>query len=256
MSDIATAPLLAMPEPLQKIFLFATVMLTVLFVLFGAHLSLRLKTFTPLLLILAGFCAIPMESVVTYLGHAEHPQIGNFALFRAMDRSIPWHIALGYTVAFGLLNIFIWLKVRNGTISMRYVFTASIMTVACYQVGETAGVSTGLWVYFPPQPVWLLHFTAPLPWSFLNAACMIMSAALIMFLLPHLSGFRRLLIPVLGPVGAYMGHMGAGWPMYNVINSDAPAWAMQCSGVAAIGLSELVWWVAGLMMMAGAAQKT
>lgn len=255
MSDIAAAPVLVMPEPLQTIFLYATVVVTALFVLFGAYLGLRLRSFMPILLILAGFCAIPMESVVTFLGHAEHPAIGNIALFRAVDRSIPWHIALGYTVAFGLLNILIWLKVRNGTINMRYVFTACLITVGCYQVGETAGVSTGLWVYLPPQPVWLLHFTAPLPWSFLNAASMIMAAGLIMFLLPYLSGFRRLLIPVLGPVGAFMGHMGAGWPMYNVMNSDAPAWVMQGSGVAAIGLSVLIWWVAGLLMMAGAERK-
>jgi len=249
-NQIAAAPVLTMPEPLQHIFLYATVAITALFLVFGVFLSARLKTLLPILLILAGFCAIAMESVVTFLGHAEHPAIGNIALFRAVDRAIPWHIALGYTEAFGLLNILIWLKVRAGTITPRYIYTACVITVLCYQIGETAGVSTGLWVYFPPQPVWLFHFTAPLPWSFLNAASMVMSAALIMFLLPLLSGIKRLLIPALGPVGAYMGHMGAGWPMYNVTNSDAPAWAMQLSGVAAIGLSVVLWWFAALLIMA------
>jgi hypothetical protein len=252
MSQIATAPVLTMPEPLQTIFLYATIAITALFVAYGARLSLRRHSSVPLLLILAGFCAIAMETVVTYLGHAEHPVIGNITLFRAVDRSIPWHIALGYTVAFGLLNILVWLKLENRTINPRYIYAACIITVLCYQVGETAGVSTGLWVYFQPQPVWLLHFTAPLPWSFLNAACMIMSTALIMFLLPHLAGFKRLLIPVLGPVGAFMGHMGAGWPMYNVINSAAPWWAMQLSGVAAILLSVVVWWFAALLIMVAA----
>ena len=77
-----------------------------------------------------------------------------------------------------------------------------------------------------------------------------MSTALIMFMLPYLTGLKRLLIPVLSPVGALMGHMGAGWPMYNIINSDAPAWAMQLSGVAAIFLSVLVWWFSALLIMA------
>jgi len=252
MSQIASAPVLAMPEPLQLVFVYVTAALTGFFVIYAAVLSARHKSVIPLLLILAGFCAIPMESIVTYLGHAEHPQIGNIMLFRAVDRSIPWHIALGYTVAFGLLNILVWRKLENGTISPRYIYTSCIITVLCYQLGEIAGVSTGLWVYFPPQPVWLLHFTAPLPWSFLNAASMIMSTALIMFLLPHLLGSKRLLIPVLGPVGALMGHMGAGWPMYNLTNSDAPGWVMQLSGVAAIALSVLVWWFAALLIMASA----
>lgn len=249
MSQIAPAPPLNMPEPLQIIFLYATIGVTLLYFIFCVVISVRRQTAMPLLLMLAGFCSIPMESIVTYLGHAEHPQGGNIALFHAVDRFIPWHIALGYTVAFGLFNLLIWQKVEDGSITRLYIWISCIITVLCYQIAEIAGVSGKLWVYYDPQPVWLLHFTAPLTWSFLNAACMVMSIGLIVFLLPFLTGIKRLLIPVLGPVGALMGHMGAGWPMYNIINSDASPLVMQLSGVAAIVLSVLVWWTASLLIM-------
>ncbi len=249
MSQITPAPYLTMPEPLQKIFLVAAALAVAGFFIYSVMLSKKLHSSIPMLLVVAGFCAIPMETIVTYLGHAVHPQVGNIALFSAVDRIIPWHIALGYTVGFGLLYLLLWLRFIAGKITPLYIYTSCVITVLSYQVFETAGVSTGLWAYYDPQPVWLLHFTAPLTWSFLNAASMVWPAALIIFLLPYLTGVKRVLIPVLSPVGAYMGHMGAGWPMYNIMNSGASPLVMQLSGVAAILLAVFIWWLAVLLIM-------
>jgi hypothetical protein len=78
---------------------------------------------------------------------------------------------------------------------------------------------------------------------------MLTSATLMLKMIPYLKGaFRVLLIP-LAIAGAYMGHMGAGFFMYNAINSAAPHWLMDLSGIATIGMAVFLVWICTLLLI-------
>lgn len=246
-SQIATAPVWVMPEPAQTIFLVFAASLALAVLIYGLVLARQYNSIMPVLLPLAGFCAIPLETIVTYLGHATHATVGNIALFRAVDRTIPWYIAFGYMAGFGLLYLLLYKQTMDRTLTRKFIWSAGFVAAGCYYLAEIAGVSTGLWGYFEPQPIWIWKMTAPPTWSFLNATCELFGGCLIMFLLPELRGIKQALVLVLAPMGAFMGHLGAGFPFYNAINADVSPLVMNLSALFSIGLCLVAWWIASIL---------
>ena len=89
--------------------------------------------------------------------------------------------------------------------------------------------------------------TAPPTWSFLYATGELFGGCLIMFLLPELRGIKQALVLVLAPMGAFMGHLGAGFPFYNAINADVSPLVMNLSALFSIGLCLVAWWIASIL---------
>ncbi len=245
----AVPPELTMPEPLQTIFFWASLVGAVAVLLWGVAMGIKRRTAVPALMVLGGFTAIIMETVVTFLGHAVHPPIGQIMLFETVSRAIPWHIALGYMAGFGIFYLCLYPAYVEGRLTRGRIWKTCLITAALYFIGEAYPVSHGLWTYYGYQPMRIWEATAPLTWNFLNACCMMTSATLIFILLPHLKSFvSQLSIPVLAPIGAYMGHMGAGFPLYNVMNSTLPTWAMEISGALSILFALLLIGVCALVL--------
>lgn len=243
------APETVIPAQLQMVFLWLTIIAVAVITLAALRMSLRDRSAVPVLMVVGGFTAIVLEPIVTFLGHAVHPAAGQIMLFEAVQRAIPWHIALGYSAGFGLYYLLLYPKMRANTITPALLWKTTFVTALCYFLGEAYPVSNGLWIYYGHQPLRIWHGTAPLTWNFLNAACMLMGAALIHVTLPYLRGLKQLLVLVLAPVGALMGHMGAGWPMYTVMNlPNAPVWLVEASGVATVALVFLIVWICSLLM--------
>lgn len=242
------APQTVIPEPLQTIFLWATIIATAVILVWSLLIAKKYRSAVPVLMVGGGFTAIVLEPIVTYLGHAVHPVAGQIVSFTAVERAIPWHITLGYTAGFGLYYLLLYPKMVAGTVTASLLWKTTFVTALCYFLGEAYPVSNGLWIYYDHQPLHLWKGTAPLVWNFLNAACMLMGAALIHLLLPQLTGIKQLLVLVLAPMGALMGHMGAGWPMYNVMNTHAPGWMIEASGVMVILQVFLIVWICSAIM--------
>jgi hypothetical protein len=249
---IPSTPIIEINESLQIIVLWITVVLSVVITGVSIGFSIRYKSAVPLLMVLGGLAAILMEPVVTLLGHAVHPQLGQIQMFESVDRPIPWHIALGYMAGFGIFYLILFAKQAAGTLTAASIWKIFWVTAACYYLGEAYPVEHGLWGYFDYQPLWVWKGTAPPTWSVLNATCMLTSATLILKMVPYLKGIFQLLLIPLAIAGAFMGHMGAGFPMYSAMNSAAPHWLMEASGFATIGMALLLVWICTLLLSSNA----
>ncbi len=241
-------PELVIPATLQSVFLYATIAAAAVVTGVALMMSIKRRTAVPLLMVIGGLAAILMEPVVTYLGHAVHPKAGQIVMFETVNRAIPWHIGLGYMAGFGIFYLLLYTKHVAGTLTTRGIWKVTLITALCYCLGEAIPVSNGLWAYYDYQPLWIWHGTAPPTWNILNATCMLTSTTLMFVALPHLKGIAQLLLIPLAVAGAYMGHMGAGFPMYNAMNTDWPSWAMELSGVVTVGLALLIIWICSLVL--------
>lgn len=243
----------ATPQGLQMIFLVATIVATAAVFVWSLVLARQYRSAIPVLMVVAGFAAILLETIVTFLGHAIHPAPGQIMLFEAVGRAIPWHIALGYTAGFGVFYLTCYPKMVAQSFTPAFVWKACFITAACYFVGEAYPVSHGLWIYYDYQPMRIWNGTAALTWNFLNTACMLMGATLMAVTLPYLKGIKQLLIIPMGPMGALMGHMGAGFPMYNAMNTDWPHWAIEISGAMSVALAIMIFWICTILLTRRAA---
>lgn len=246
--DWPVPPEVVIPATLQSVFLWITIALAAAVTGYALFLSFKQRSAVPILMVIGGLAAILMEPVVTFLGHAVHPKAGQIMMFETVQRAIPWHIGLGYMAGFGIFYLTLLAKQRAGTLSASTIWKITLITAVCYFLGEAIPVSNGLWLYYDHQPLWLWHGTAPLTWNVLNATCMLTSTTLMLIALPHLKGLAQLLLVPLAVAGAYMGHMGAGFPMYNAMNTDLPNWMMELSGAASVAMALVIVWICTLLL--------
>lgn len=234
----------AMPEPLQTIFLWITIVGAAAVLLWGIAMSAKRGTAVPALLVLGGLTSILMETVVTFLGHAVHPPTGQIMMFEMVGRAIPWGIALGYMAGFGVFYLCLYPAFVAGELRGAKIWKVCVITAVSYFIGEAYFVSNGLWVYYDYQPMRIWNGTAPLTWNWLNTCSMMVSATVMFVALPYLRNpLSQSLLLLLAPAGAYMGHMGAGFPMYNAMNSTLPNWAIEISGALSIFLALVIIWL-------------
>lgn len=240
-SDYPQAPFDAvMPAAAQEIVLGIAIVALGGFFILSLIQALRTKSFLPPLFLVAGFVTILLETLVTHMGHAVHPEIGQISIFKAADRAIPWHIVLIYSFYFGAVYMFMFERIRNGTFTSAFVWKSYFFTCALAYCIEIVPVHIGLWVYYDHQALWLWKGGMPLFWTFVNAGCIYMALTLIKLFYPILKGWKALLVIPLSAMGAQMGHFGAGFPYYNAVNSAAPIWLIELSGLASVGLALLI----------------
>ena len=247
-TDFPVAPTLVIPSALQAVFLWITIVLAVGVLIAGLMVSLKQRSAVPFLMVIGGFAAILLEPVVTFLGHAVHPKNGQIMLFETVGRAIPWHIALGYMGGFGIFYLLIYSKYVGGTLTAESIWKMSLVTALCFYAGEAYPVEHGLWAYYDFQPLWIWKGTAPPPWSVLNATCMLTSATLMLLSAPYLRGLAQLLLVPMAVSGAFMGHMGAGFPMYNAMNAAVPRWVIELSGVLSVCMALVLVWICTLLL--------
>ena len=240
----------AMPEPLQTIVFWLTAILATAVAVYSLVMVKRHGSLIPALLVIGAAVAIVLEPIVGFLGHVIHPPVGSMEMFTAVDRVIPWHMGFAYIAAFGAMYLVLYSKMTTAAVPPNFVWLACAVSVVIYILLEIYPVSAGLWVYYDNQPLWLWRGMAPLTWSFLNTASEIMGIALVYLLLPVLVGWRQILVIFLAPMGALMGHLGSGWPMYSVMNSSAAQsdLLLQASGLLSVALALLTVWICGTIL--------
>jgi hypothetical protein len=240
-SDYPAPPVgTVMPADAQQAALWIAGAVLAAFIIVAAWRAFKQRSAMPLLLLVAGFCTILLEPLVCHLGHAVHPAIGQIALFRAADRSIPLHAALIYSFYFGAVYIFLLPRLVSGAASRAFIWKAFFVICVLAYLIEVVPVGAGLWVYYDKQALWFWKGGMPLFWPFVNAACIIFPLALMKLLYASLKGLRQLLVIPLSVMGANMAHFGAGVPFYNATNSTASQGLVDLSGLASIALAFLI----------------
>jgi hypothetical protein len=240
-SDYATAPYYAvMPAATQHAVLWIAAVVLAGFVIIACIKGWREKSALPLLYLVAGFCTILMEPMVTHMGHALHPLIGQITLFKTADRAIPWHAALIYSFYFGGVYLFLMPKLVHPNVTSSFIWKSYFVVCGLAYLLEVIPVQLGLWVYYDKQALWFWKGGMPLWWVFVNAACIFWPMALMKMMRSHLKGLGQLLVIPLSVMGANMAHFGAAVPFYNATNSTASDWLVELSGLISVAMALLI----------------
>lgn len=235
-------PIATMPGPAQTVFLALTILMSGAVIVAAVLACKRYRSLAPLYMVLGGLVAVSMEPIITLLGHAIHPQLGAIVMFEAVDRTIPWHIGLGYLAVFGTVYLILYPRMVAGSLTAKFLWKVFLCTALVYLLFEIVPLAYGLWVYYGYQPLRPWHNMAPIAWNFLNSASEIGSATLMYVALGRLRRSGQILLIPLAAVGAVMTHVGAGLPMYVALNSAMPGWVMQMAAAASVLLCfTLVW---------------
>ena len=231
-----------MPALAQSVALYLSLTILAVVSVMAVRMSARQKTLLPVLLLISGSCTIVLEPIIAHLGHAFHPEIGSIALFKTNNVTVPVYLAILHPCYFGSFYIVLFSRIVNDNFTGSYLWKAYFITCVLNYLIEILPVSSGLWVYYDPQALWLWKGGMPLWWTFVNAGCLFVPVALIHFLYPILKGWKQLLVIVLSPLGIGMGWFGAAFPANSVYNSSASQkpFLVELSGLASVGLAILV----------------
>jgi len=220
----------------------------VFFIGYALWLARRERSSLPLLFLAGALLTIFLEPVVDLLGNAVHPQIGQLNLLTTNGHPVPWAVLIGYVWYFAAAPLLCWRQLQERSLTREFVWKAFATVVASAAIVEQIPLAFGVWVYYGEQGLKL--GLMPAWWIFANTAAVMVPFLLLYKLLPQLQGWRQALVPLLMPMGAFMGHAGAAWPMYNVLGTDTVNLSpllLHGTSLASIGLSLLLVWAVMLM---------
>jgi hypothetical protein len=229
-----------MPTEAQNVTLTIAVAFLIGFLLYASFRSVKEKSALPLLYFVAGFCTILLEPLVTHMGHAVHPEIGQLTLFKSADRAIPWHIATIYSFYFGAVYLFVLPHLLKPGVTSSFVWKTYFCICAFAYLIEIVPMHYGLWIYYDNQALWLWKGGMPLFWTFVNSASILFPMALMKLMQSSITGVKQLLVIPLSVMGANMAHFGAGVLFYNATNSGASDLIVELSGLGSVALAFLL----------------
>ncbi|GLU39236.1 MULTISPECIES: hypothetical protein [unclassified Pseudomonas] len=213
------------------------------FVLLACYLAWRERSALPLLMLLGAALTVYLEPVVDLLGNALHPQIGQFNLLTTNGHPVPWAVLIGYLWYFAGTPLLCYSMLKRQSLNRRFVWGVFASVVLGAALVEQIPLYFGVWIYYGQQlpkiglmPIW---------WIFANTAAVLVPFILVYRLFPLFTGARQWLLVALMPSGAFMGHSGAAWPMYNLLGTDTanlPAALLYLGTLATVALSVLVVW--------------
>ncbi len=217
----------------------------VIFVAYACVLAVRERTALPLLFILGAFLTIFLEPVVDILGNAVHPQIGQYHLLTTNGHPVPWAVFIGYVWYFAATPLLCWRMLVQRTMTQAFIWRVFAAVAVGAAIVEQIPLHYGVWVYYGEQPMKIGYM--PLWWIFANTAAVLVPFIFIYKLFPRLTGLRQWLVVGLVPCGAFMGHAGAGWPMYNALGTNTETLSpvlLHIASAGSIAASLLIVWVA------------
>lgn len=187
------------------------------FAILAVRRSVRLRDPLPVLLLVGGLAASPLETVLCHNGLCTYPTRGQWTAFTAYGVHVPVSTVFAYGWWLGGFTAVLIRMMKGSAPAGRYWQLFWGLTVATLFVEYPS-----LWWmqghrYYGKQPFWLAGL--PLWWSFVNPLSAFVVAALIVKLLPLLPGWRRLAVIVLVPMGDALLHAGVGFPTWIALNS-------------------------------------
>ncbi|HKY92148.1 MAG TPA: hypothetical protein VJM11_13960 [Nevskiaceae bacterium] len=199
----------------------------VLYALFNA----RNRTGQVMLMILVGgaLCAT-VEPFADLLGGCWHPEVGQPTVFTILGRGIPPWVCIGYFTYFGAIAAANYVLFSRG-ITRRMVWIAFLVPVLVDIGMENLMLSYGLYHYYGNQPLSGLGWL-PLWWPPINAVGEFAGVVAVIFLAPHLKGWRFLLLPLAMPIVDLLSYGLLAYPPIVAVNmEDMPAWLTHLLGL-------------------------
>lgn len=199
----------------------------VLLALYVAALSWRKRSWLPLLFLVGGGCSVMLEPIADVLGNVIHAPRGQWMAFAAEGHPVPWHIVVGYVWYYGTLNVLLFDRFRDGTMTPALWWKTALWSSVAVTAVEQIPIYFGLWVYYGVHPIYL--GLMPLSMAAANAASVMVASMLIYRLMPLLNGWRQLLVPLMVPCFVVGAHTGASVPSYITLGQDtaaAPFWLL------------------------------
>jgi hypothetical protein len=217
----------------QWFFTLAQVPPLVLMIVLTARWSRQMRTVLPLLFLVGGLLAMFNEPIVDHNGLVWFPTQGQWTLYTTFGISQPIWLALAYVWFFGGQPLIVWRMLERGA-APRALWKVFAVVVLVDIVLEHPGLYANLFLYYGDQPFKFTRF--PLWWGVINATTPIVAATLVHLLRPYFSGRRVFAVVLLFPVVQAATNAGAGFPVWNLLNTGQPRAVVWGAGLATIGL--------------------
>ncbi|NMH98256.1 hypothetical protein [Pseudonocardia acidicola] len=195
----------------------------------------------PLMLVLVVAAVVTNldEGIADHLGFVWYSDIDQDVWYRSFVPMPLWMVP-AYIVFFAGLTTVVMRSIDARVTRKSFVLTA----VVCWAVNlaiEVPLMSTGVYTYYGDnQPFSVNGF--PLYWLVLNATGPLIAAAVLCRFRAFFTGARLLLVIPLLPM-CYAASLGAiGFPIFNLLHSAAPQWAVEVGALITILLGLSVWW--------------
>ncbi len=182
--------------------------------------SARERTLVPVLLMLGGVAALPIEPMWDGLCHFVFPFNTEPRLFTALGRPIPLYLAFVYPFFIGWGSDLAYRLIRGGASARAMLQFAGAFAVLDALI-EIAGTQSHVWVYYGHQSFSLLGW--PLYFGVLNGSIPVLGGAIAAAVVPRTSGWTRALaLPTLVPTAYVAIYAVAGWPTWVALGSHVP----------------------------------
>jgi hypothetical protein len=236
-------PLLQMPMTAQMWMLYVFSALAALTIIWALYRSRVHGSWTPLLYCIGGGLTCFQEPIHTRLLDATHAQVGQQVAFEGLGQLVPWHAAISYTFYFGLAYIILIPAFKERRYTSRQIWMILLAVTVAAWVYEAPLIYIGLWDYYGEQPYQPFGLQ-PIYWSAASMAMLIVPTTLIAKYEDFLTGWRKILIVPLAPIGAMAAAAGVCWPIWVALNSPASDGVKFFAATLTIAFSFFVAWLA------------
>lgn len=226
--DHALPPIDAvMPQTPQLIVTILFTGLAVIFLIYAIWLSLKWKSWMPVLYWIGGQAAVVVEPIADAVLHAVHAPVGQWNVFTSHGHPIPWHIFIAYPWYYGATQILAWPLIARRTLDRKLAWKIFWIGAVWVTLLEQIPILYGVWIYYGPHPfkIGLMPVTMVVP----NMASVVMTLLVIYKLAPSINtGWKQLIaIPATG-MTALGAHAGSGALMYTIMGMNlekmGPLW--------------------------------
>jgi hypothetical protein len=222
-----------MPQAPQAIFIVANSIVCVVALVFAERWRRKSGSAVGYGLLLAGAATVINEPAVDILGLCWFAARGSIPLFKAWGVTIPLFMLPVYCWYVGGQAMIALAAIRRGSTTAQIFRLYGLFAVVNVAL-ELPGLNMGIYAYYGNQPFEFLGF--PFWWPICNALMPIVMACIVYFLLPHLEGWRLLLVILVGPMAAGITNGAIAVPVWVALNSGAPPWAAHLASLVSLVL--------------------
>jgi len=184
---------------------------------YGVRIAIKEKSIVPLLVIAGGSIAVLGESLIDIVGLCYWTEQGQWTLYEAFGRKIPYITLGSYTTFFGGIVLYTLRQFEQGA-PAKTLYISFICWMCIEWAWEPIPIHYGVWSYYGAQPFRVLDF--PLWWPPVNTVGAFSAAFLIWKVKKYLSGLSLLAILPLVFSGDLMGNALVAWPLWITLNMD------------------------------------
>jgi hypothetical protein len=195
----------------------------------------RRRSQWPLLLpcLLAALVSVPVEPFVDLLGQVWFPPHDQIIAFRSLGIHLPLFVVAGYPYLFGFLP---WalLRLLEGQPTRRQFWLTASLGFVVNATLQLPLLQTNTYLYYGVQPLQLAGY--PVQWAIIDTGAALLNAAVLYRWRSFFTGARAFLAMAFFPCVQAGVLLGVGWPVFSVMRTGAPWWALQITGSVTIGL--------------------